>query len=89
VVSYLPPGVTSIKTQQLFMQEKNTDPRLDISSEANREKHINFLDAEDKTLTENISDSDRFGSTEEDEERRKQWQQGLEEGRKAAGQTDE
>ena len=71
------------------MQEKNTDRRLDIPAEANREKHINFLDAEDKTSAENIPDSDRFGSTEEDPERRKQWQQGLEEGRKAAGQTED
>ena len=71
------------------MEEKNTDPRLDIPAEANREKHINFLDAEDNTSAENISDNDHFGSTEEDQERRKQWQQGLEEGRKAAEQTED
>ncbi len=64
--------------------EDNKDPRLDIPAEANREKHINFMDAEERTSTENISDDNRFGSTKEDEERRKQWQQGLEEGRKAA-----
>jgi hypothetical protein len=71
------------------MQEKNTDPRLDIPAEANREKHLNFLDAEDKTSAENVSDSDHFGSTKEDEERRKEWKQGLEEGKKAAGQTED
>lgn len=67
--------------------EENTDKRLDIPAEANREKHINFLDAEEKTSSENIADSDRFGSSKEDEERRKQWQQGLEEGRQAANQN--
>ena len=55
------------------MQEKNTDPSLDIPAEANREKNLNFSEAEDKTSAESVSDSDRFGNTEEDEERRKQW----------------
>jgi hypothetical protein len=68
--------------------ENNKDLHLDIPAEANREKHINFMDAEEKTSAENISDDDRFGSTKEDEERRKQWQQGLEEGRKAAQNND-
>lgn len=69
--------------------EDNQDKRLDIPSEANREKHINFMDAEEKTSSENISDGDRFGGTKEDEERRKEWQQGLEEGRKAARQNNQ
>ena len=55
---------------------------------ANREKHINFIDAEEKTAVENISDKDRFGSTKEDSERRRQWQQGLEEGLDAAQNND-
>ncbi len=71
------------------MQENNNDKRLDIPAEANQEKHINFMDAEERTASENISDNDRFGSTKEDEERRRQWQQGLEEGRKAAEQNDQ
>ena len=64
--------------------ENNKDPRLDVPAEANREKHINFMDAEEKTAAGNVSEEDRFGSTKEDTERRKEWQQGLEEGRKAA-----
>jgi hypothetical protein len=68
---------------------ENQDKRLDIPSEANREKHINFMDAEERTASENVSDDKRFGNTKEDEERRKQWQQGLDEGRKAASQNDE
>lgn len=67
-----------------YFMDDNKDPHLDIPAEAAREKHINFMDAEEKTVTENISEEDRFGSTKEDEQRRKQWQQGLEEGRKAA-----
>ena len=62
--------------------ENKKDPQLDVPAEANREKHINFLDAEEKTAAENISENDRFGSTKKDNERRKQWQQGLEGGRK-------
>jgi hypothetical protein len=69
--------------------ENNKDQRLDIPAEANREKHINFMDAEEKTSSGNISDSDRFGSTKEDAERRRQWQEGLEEGRQAAQNNDE
>ena len=68
------------------MDDKN-DPRLDIPAEANREKHLNFMEAEERTVSDNVSDSDRFGSTKEDEERRRQWQEGLEEGRKAAEQN--
>ena len=66
---------------------KNEEKRLDIPSEANREKHINFMDAEERTTAENISDEDRFGSSKEDEERRRQWQEGLDEGRKSAEQN--
>ena len=67
--------------------ENNNDKRLDIPAEVNREKHINFMDAEEKTASENVSDRDRFGSSKEDQERRKQWQEGMEEGRKAAEQN--
>jgi hypothetical protein len=65
------------------MEEKK-DPRLDIPAEANREKHLNFMEAEERTASDGASDSDRFGSTKEDEERRRQWQEGIEEGRKEA-----
>ena len=66
---------------------KNDDKRIDIPSETNREKQINFMDAEEKTTSENVSDENRFGSSKEDEERRRQWQEGLEEGRKSAEQN--
>ena len=56
--------------------EKDNEKRLDIPAEANREKHINFLAAEEKTASENISDDKRFAGTKEDEERRRQWQKG-------------
>ena len=70
------------------MENKN-NKRLDIPAEANREKHINFMDAEEKPASENIADDKRFGGSKEDEERRRQWQEGLEEGRKAADQTND
>lgn len=62
--------------------EENNDKRLDIPSEANREKHINFMEAEDRTSS-NASDDSRFGHTDDDEKRREQWQKGLAEGEKA------
>ena len=62
---------------------------MDVPSEANREKHINFLDAEERTANENIADDKRTGGTKEDAERRKQWEQGLEEGRKASSQNND
>ena len=65
-----------------FMQDKN-DKRLDIPSEANREKHINFLEAEERTTTEKSSDNDRFGHTDDDEKRKEAWQNGLADGEKA------
>jgi hypothetical protein len=62
--------------------DKQQDTRLDIPSEANREKHINFMEAEERAS--GGSADDQSGSTKEDKERRKEWEQGLEEGRKAA-----
>jgi hypothetical protein len=69
--------------------EKKEDIHLGIPAEANREKHLNFREAEEKTSAENISDNDRFGSDKEAEERRKQWQQGLEEGRRNANKNED
>ena len=63
------------------MQNDN-DKRLDIPSEANREKHINFLEAEERTSS-NDPDEARFGHSEDDSKRREEWQRGLEEGEKA------
>ena len=57
------------------MQEnKDQDKNLDIPSEANTQKHINFMDAENGNVTR---------SREEDQqnaERKEQWQEGLREG---------
>ena len=66
------------------MQEKDkqqspaTDPNLDVPSEANRTKHINFLDVEEGSSTETGINADDF-----DAERQKQWKEGLEEGKRA------
>jgi hypothetical protein len=61
--------------------EDNKDKRIDIPSEANREKHINFLEAEERT--DSSDDSKRFGHSEDDEKRRDAWQKGIAEGEKA------
>jgi len=57
---------------------QDKDPNLDLPSEANSTKHINFLDVED-------TNNDTGGNRKDDEtaERQKQWQQGIEEGKKA------
>ena len=60
----------------------NNDKRLDIPSEANRDKHINFLEAEERTSDNKSSDKDRFGHSKDDETRREAWQKGLKEGEK-------
>jgi hypothetical protein len=64
-----------MKKKQEKMQEPKPDPHLDIPSEANRDKHINFrkLEEEDEQL---IS----FKNKDEVDQRRKQWQKGIEEG---------
>lgn len=64
------------------MHDSN-DKRLDIPSEANREKHINFLEAEEKISAGNDSDDERFGHTGDDEKRKEKWQRGITEGEKA------
>jgi len=63
------------------MQDK-IDKRLDIPAEANTEKHINFMEAEEKGA-ENRSDDNQFGHSKDDEKRREEWQKGLDEGEKA------
>lgn len=52
--------------------QKRQDKHLGSPGEANTEKHINFLKAEEKTASENMANENRFGSTREDAERRKQ-----------------
>jgi hypothetical protein len=67
------------------MQEKDkeqqrpaADPNLDIPSEANRTKHINFLDVEEDSSTKTGINDDDFVA-----ERQRQWKEGLEEGERA------
>ena len=59
-------------------REKNkTDPNLDIPSESNTQKHINFLDVElDIQQEKNRINRDEFS-----EERQKQWREGIEQGK--------
>ena len=67
-------------------KEKNkTDPNLDVPSEANTQKHINFLDVElDIQQERNRINRDEFN-----EERQKQWQEGIEQGKKERKNTEE
>ena len=60
----------------------NKDQHLNIPSESNREKHINFLEAEERTGS-STGDDNRFGHSDDDQKRREEWQRGLEEGENA------
>jgi hypothetical protein len=57
--------------------QQQGDRHLDIPAESNREKHINFTDMESE------DSQDQAKPDKSDQERRKQWQEGLEEGQKA------
>ena len=60
-------------------QNTPIDPRLDIPAEANREKHINFLELEEQGGNRSGNDQvDDFAS-----ERRKEWEKGIAEGKEA------
>lgn len=67
--------------------EQNKDRHLGSPGEANTDKHINFLEAEERTNSTDSADENRFGRTKEDEQRQEEWKRGLEEGRKEAGKT--
>jgi hypothetical protein len=54
-------------------KEKKIDPSLDTPSEANRQKHINFLDVENDVEQE----QNRRENDELSEERQKQWKEGI------------
>jgi hypothetical protein len=54
--------------------KQERDPQLDTPSEANRSKHINFTDEENRMHTRS-SDHDNDGKA-----RRQQWKDGLAEG---------
>jgi hypothetical protein len=70
--------------ENYFMDEKNRqeapkDIHLDTPSEANREKHINFREAEETTNDSTDSDAiDEFAK-----ERKEEWDRGIEQGKKA------
>jgi len=55
---------------------QDKDRHLDIPSEANRDKHINFREVEEGGYT---GDTDIDDAT---RERQRQWQQGIEEGKR-------
>jgi hypothetical protein len=65
----------SAKKQQKKMPK---DPALDVPSEANREKHINFLEEEEKA-SQFIGGVDT--QNEKNDERKKEWERGIEEGK--------
>lgn len=63
--------------EQNNQQPQDKDRHLDIPSEANRDKHINFRELESE-------DNDTAGGqTDEDKERQRQWREGLEAGKRA------
>lgn len=66
--------------------QNEQDKRLDIPLEANREKHINFMEAEERTGS-NTGDDERFGHTDDDQKRKEEWQRGLVEGEKARNEN--
>ncbi|OLY91244.1 hypothetical protein SAMN05444008_112119 [Cnuella takakiae] len=64
--------------EQNNQQPQDKDRHLDIPSEANQDKHINFLDVE------NSDDADSSNQlSEADEERQRQWREGIEAGKQA------
>ncbi|HEU4632991.1 MAG TPA: hypothetical protein VFS22_03340 [Flavisolibacter sp.] len=65
-----------MNSEQNKPQGTEPDPHLDVPSEANRDKHINF-----RKLEEDSGQFVSFRDKDEIKERRKQWQQGIEEGK--------
>ncbi|HYH16303.1 MAG TPA: hypothetical protein VD794_13835, partial [Flavisolibacter sp.] len=60
------------------------DPSLDVPAEANREKHINFLEIEEDNGTRSGNDNvDDFAT-----ERRKEWERGIAEGKEARDKSE-
>ena len=57
-------------------EQVRIDPHLDTPSEANREKHINFPEAEEEG-------SEQTAGSSNTSDRQKEWKQGIEEGREA------
>ena len=59
-------------------QQQSLDQNLDIPSEANQNKHINFMEVEEDSSTKTGINADDFAA-----ERQKQWKEGLQEGEAA------
>lgn len=64
-------------------QEQPKDINLDVPSEANTQKHVNFRE-QDENDTQNSSSQNSQENT--DQSRRAEWQEGLEEGKNAANE---
>ena len=62
---------------------RQADPNLDIPAEANKEKHINFLAVEEESATKNGFNIDEFAAA-----RKREWQQGIQEGKQARDASD-
>ena len=58
--------------------ENKIDPRLDTPSEANTEKHINFLAEEERSANTKDKNDDDLSR-----QRRKEWEDGIAEGKKS------
>lgn len=68
------------KDENRLPQDK--DRHLDVPQEANRDKHINFLDIED------TGDQNRNKKDKETEARQKHWKEGIEEGKRSRGERE-
>lgn len=69
------------------MMDKNIDRHLDVPAEANRDKHMNYLDEESRD--ESHSGDERTSHTKEEQDRRREWEEGLKEGRQAASKNND
>ena len=65
-------------------QQQPIDPNLDTPAEANRTKHINFIDVENENASTSRNDKDDWV-----EDRQKQWKEGLVEGKEAFENNEE
>jgi hypothetical protein len=66
------------KSAKKHQKKAPKDPALDVPSEANREKHINFLEEEEKASQIGGADT----QSEKNDERKKEWERGIEAGKR-------
>lgn len=67
-----------MKNRKETKENISIDPHLDTPTEANREKHINFLEVEEGSGRSGNDNVDDFAK-----ERRKEWEKGIAEGKEA------